>query len=330
MTPAPLRTRRTAQFVVCAVAGAMAAGVWLIVPRSAEGAPDCAELLAQQRMRTALGTSAPEGDGCAALGAAIVRVAGAGEDGRHAPERARAMKNVLLAVDSGTRRGGGTVPEELRRPLGEAMEGYAHDLYEILHGLNPAYVNAAAPSKDPWQDASGAHFSVPSSTALRAMSAVSGDPAAHAALRTALDDEGARRFAALPDGATGEAPSAVAASDARVTGALAGVAAHVGGSRGEDSGAWYGDVFAALLKRNGPAPPADTDLAGHLTGSWTARLRAAAPADRPELLRQRSAMLFGRWADVRGLPPAERDATLLNCRNNARGAYEDSVEELGG
>ncbi|MCX4673863.1 hypothetical protein OG413_00745 [Streptomyces sp. NBC_01433] len=327
----PARTRRTALLVVsCLVAGATAAGLWLLIPRSDNGSPDCAGLMEQQRMRTALGAAAPEGDDCAELGAAIVRVTKGSEAGRHTPKQARAMKNVLLAVGTGTGRGDGTVPEGLRRHLGEAMEGYAHDLYEILHGLNPAYVNTAAPAKSPWQDDSGAHFSVPSATALTAMSAASGDPAVYTSLRTSLDDEGVQRFASLPDSATGEAPSAVAASDARVTGALAGVAAHVAESRGKDSDAWYRDVFTALLKGNVRTPAAETDLAGHLTGTWKAQLRSTAPEDRPGLLRERSGTLFSRWADLRALPAAEQDSTLLNCRNNARGAYGDAVEELGG
>ncbi|CAM5621865.1 hypothetical protein [Streptomyces griseus] len=331
----PSRSRRTRRSVLSAVsvlaAGALATGTWLVVADSDDGPADCGRLVEQQRMRTALGDRAPKGPECKELGSAIVAVTGGDAPGPRTAEQAGAMKNVVLAVESAAGRDGGAVPAPLRRPLGQALQGYAGDLYEILHGLNPAYVNTAAvPSSGPWEDGTGAHFAVPADTALRAVRAVSDGPAEYAALRSALDDEGVRRFAALAEDARGSATTAVAATDARVTGALAGVADQVaeGASGGADR--WYGEVFAALTEGDRQVPSAASDIGGHLTGSWKSSLRAAAEPDRADLLLQRSERLFVLWADARKVPAPERDATLLNCRKNAQGAFEDAVAALSG
>lgn len=328
----PTSSRRTRRGVLTAVsvlaAGALTAGTWLLIARSDDGPTDCRHLVEQQRMRTALGAQLPKGSGCEELGAAVVAVTGGGAPGPRTVEQAGAMKNVVLAVETAAGRDGGAVPAPLRRPLGQALRGYAGDLYETLHGLNFAYKAAETPSSGSWEDGTGAHFSVPTDTALRAIRAVSDDPAEYAALRSAMDDEGVRRFAALAEDARGNATTAVAATDARVTGALAGVADQVakGASTGADR--WYGEVFAALSAGDRRIPSAASDIGGHLTASWKSSLRAAAESDRADLLLQRSERLFVLWADAREVPATERDATILNCRGNAQGGFNDAVAAL--
>lgn len=330
----PSNSRRIRRGVLTAVSvlvvGALAAGTWLLVAHSDDRPTDCGHLVEQQRMQTALGARAPKGPGCEELGAAIVAVTGGDAPGPRTAEQAGAMKNVVLAVESAAGRDGGAVPAPLRLRLGRALQGYAGDLYEILHGLNFAYRTAEVPSSGPWEDETGAHFSVPTATALRAIRAVSDEPTEYAALRSAMDDEGVRRFGGLAEDARGNATTAVAATDARVTGALAGVADQVAKGASTGAGRWYVEAFAALTAGDRRIPSAASDIGGHLTASWKSSLRAAAESDRADLLLQRSERLFILWADAREVPAPERDSTLLNCRGNAQGGFNDAVTALGG
>ncbi|MFB8181488.1 hypothetical protein ACFC8N_36790 [Streptomyces sp. NPDC055966] len=326
------RTRRfrlklTVTAVCLAVAGGIGAWLWT---GSADDSGACQkQLLADQRVRSALGAEYRSDLSCPALGAAVKHAAMGATRGKHTLRQARAMQNLLTAVDDTVAAGDRTVDPAFAVPFAQALADYADDTDQILTSVNVDYIRADTSSTSPWQDRTGVHMSVSVDTVLHVVRAVSDSPEAYATVRDAATRRAAADLAATPATAGKETLTLRAKLCGRVLGSLDGVAEKVTGTMGRTGARKWGGDVAARLSAQASAPPAyGQDAAGHLIDSWKQELKGADATDALARLETQSMDMSRVWGKALGADSGIQDALAYGSRDSALAARGDALDKL--
>nr|BFD88732.1 hypothetical protein KitaXyl93_00920 [Kitasatospora sp. Xyl93] len=315
--------RRTAAVVALAVAAAVGLGLWWTLGRD-DPDRDCAGLRSDDRVRTVLGSAWRSDMACTDLAEGLRRATTGGQPGAHTLEQARAMRAVVLALaDSKDHH----VHPDVRRPLAEALAGYAPDTHAVLALVDDTY-NA---HRDAWQDDQGVHFSVRQRELVQALRGLSEDPTAYAILRTADLRRAAAGFAAVkatPPDAELENAVGLAAMPA---GAYDAIADDVVRERGADARrAWESEALNRLrASKADPVPDYSTDPAGHLTAACLERVDPTG-ASLFVQLQDQTVRLLNRWSASSGANLDQHKLGVLGDRalNTAHTGSQEAKKAL--
>ncbi|WP_159046320.1 hypothetical protein [Streptomyces sp. MMG1121] len=306
-----------------------AVGAWLWVGSAKDSGACQKQLLADKRVRSALGAEYRSDLSCPALGAAVKHVTMGTTPGKHTLQQARAMQNLLTAVDDTVGTGDRTVDPALAVPLAQALADYADDTDQILTSVNVDYIRADTSSTSPWQDRTGVHMSMSVDTVLHVVRAVSDSPEAYATVRDAATRQAAADLAATPVTAGKETLTLRAKLCGRVLGSLDGVAEKVTGSVGRTGARKWGGDVATRLSAHASAPPAyGQDPAGHLIDSWKQELKGVDAADALARLEAQSMDMSRIWGKALGADGGLQDSLAYGSRDNAASARSDALDTL--
>ncbi|MHC5903159.1 hypothetical protein ACVNF4_04485 [Streptomyces sp. S6] len=324
MSETPARPARRSRLLAVTVVALCALGVGAGACRllaEPGGKGGCEALLDDKRVQRALGGGSPEGTNCAELGAAVRKATVGAGPGRHSVTQARAMRDVLMAVDDTLRSPSNHLDPALRLPFAESLADYSADTQMILGITTGDYVRRAFSSEPAWEDENGVHMSLPTATVERVLRELSQDAAAYVALRTATAREGARELNAVRRDPTGAEPASPMARNARVLGFLDAVAE----KRQDDT--WTEAVFRGLAA--GPAtPPAyGENPVDHIVVSWQGVLRTGA-ADPLSALQRQSADMTDIWAKALGIDEKEREGLRRKAFNSSASSRISGLREL--
>ncbi|MEU1402609.1 hypothetical protein ABZ471_09625 [Streptomyces sp. NPDC005728] len=325
---APRSSRFPLKVTITAVCLVLAGGTWLWLD-SAGASGACQELVGDKRVRAALGSGYRSDLGCSELGAAAKRATTGASAGKHSLQQARAMQNILLAMDDRMGTGAGQVDPALAVPFAEALADYADDTDQILTSVNVDYIRAETQSTSPWEDQTGVHMSISVDSLIHVVRGLSDSPAAYATVRDAATRHIAADFAATPRTSDKVMLGLRAKLAARILGSLDGVAQKVTQDKRQAGAEKWGADVVARLTAHSKAPPAyREDPAGHLLYSWKRELKDAGPKNPLTQLEAQSEDMTRLWARALGLEQGMRDSLPGESRDNAIAARKDTFDKL--
>ncbi|MER7520858.1 hypothetical protein [Streptomyces sp. NPDC126499] len=293
------RTTRARTLIALGIGLAVLGGgtTWLLLGR--ENAVPCNGLPGNERVRTSLGAAVQPDMSCAAFGEAVMRTTVGERPGVHTEAQARALKDVLVALDSWESKSVDLDPA-LRAPLATALADYAPDLHAMLGGNDADYITKAGPNTPPWESEGTHHIAVFPSTLTKVLRAIAEDPDAYAVLRMAETRSAAQRLAAVPAQASGHALTVPPTESARALGTLDGVADLVTRSRNDEQArAWRATVVDELLREPAATGGLDDGAAADLIEAWLNALKATPESRRAERLSTQAVDLARAWAEGR-------------------------------
>lgn len=324
-------SRRTRAIILGASVAVLAAGgfgTWMWA-RSTSSESACSVLRRDARIQEVLGTSYRSGISCGDLGRALEEAARGDKPGIHSEKEAQAMRDTLGAVgDALVSSKGRGIDRSLRVPLAALLADYVADTHEILKELDADYITHLS-DKDPWEDASGVHMTVPNTVLLRVMRAVSGSPSAYAILRSAEGEYSARVMVKIPRAAKGFTLYAPTVGNALALGALDGIAADVAPRlSGQAAIEWDKGVVRGLISMAPAVIPAYTsDPAAYISATWTKGLSSASKVE-SDTFRSQSVNYLTIWSRGRADGFKSPGKLATDCLNAQFRKYREAVKSL--
>ncbi|MFC9547399.1 hypothetical protein ACFTXK_22600 [Streptomyces sp. NPDC056956] len=323
---------RTAIVALC-IGGLLAGlGSWLYFDSREEPDP-CRQLLQHERVSTALAAEYQPDLSCGDLGRAIEHATTGSRPEQQSLSQAQAMKDVLVAMGDVLEDEPAPLERQLADPVAKALAGYAGDIFAILVPGDTEYVRRALPSQGAWEDAEGAHMSVPHDSLIRIMASLSVSPEAYASLREAMTHEVAQKFAAAPRTTSEKKLSPYPSITAWALGSMDAVAHAARDGIGEDKrGSWEAKVLTRLSS-GAPKPPIpsyDEEPVDHIVVSWKRTLPSDSPDDLLKLLEKQSAELVRIWTASLGADSTVQASLADDAADRAWSARRSTLRELRG